>query len=551
MRARLLRRLALALAVPALTPLAACAGDEPDRGGAAERPNVVVLMTDDQTLESMRVMPGVRRTLADQGTTFTRSFTSFAVCCPSRATFLTGQYAHNHGVLSNRPPEGGYGRLDRAETLPVWLGRAGYRTMHVGKFLNRYGQHLGPHHVPPGWDEWHGSIDPSTYAYYGYTLNENGELVTYPRAYSTDLYAERAIELIEDAAGGDEPFFLNVGFLAPHAGAPRDPGDLRGLATPSPAPRHRGRFAGEPLPADVRAAFDETDLSDKPAAMRALPRIRARRAGVIRANYRQRLESLLAVDEAVVAIVDALRDEGELDDTLVIFTSDNGFFHGEHRMQSEKMLVYEPSIRVPLVMRGPGVPRGETRGQLVTNADLSPTILAVAGASPAKRQDGRSLLSLLADPGLEWGRDLLIEGMDGYTIVGYDALRTYRYLYARYSTGEQELYDLERDPHQLDSVHADPAYSGVRAQLARRLASLAGCAGRACSRGPDLRLSVSGCRVRVSGRAIERVRFRSGRRASDSRAPFAARAAGTRVRATVRTSDGRMASLDRRLAGCG
>ncbi len=541
------RRLALILLIGA--PVAACSGGDDPRSADEVKPNVVVLMTDDQTLESMRVMPGVRRALAAQGTTFTRSFTSFAVCCPSRATFLTGQYAHNHGVLSNRPPDGGYGRLDRDETLPVWLQRAGYRTMHVGKFLNRYGQHLGPHHVPPGWDEWHASIDPSTYRYYGYTLNENGELVTYPRAYSTDLYGERAIELIEDAAG-DEPFFLNVGFLAPHAGAPRDADDLRGLATPSPAARHRDRFAGEPLPRAVRAAFDEADVSDKPAYLRARPRIGALRA-VIGENYRQRLESLLAVDEAVVAIVDALREEGELDETLVVFTSDNGFFHGEHRMPSEKMLVYEPAVRVPLIMRGPGVPAGERRGQLVTNADLSPTILEVAGASPAKPQDGRSLLPLLADRGLEWGRDLLIEGMDGYSVVGYEALRTYRYLYARYSTGERELYDLERDPHQLTSVHTDPAYASVRAQLARRLASLETCAGRTCAVRPKLRLSASGCRVRVSGPAIERVSFRSQRRRSDSRPPFATLAAGSSVRARVRTADGRVASLDRRLPGCG
>jgi N-acetylglucosamine-6-sulfatase len=546
MRAR--RRLAVILLLG--VPVAACGGGDDPGAADQERPNVVVLMTDDQTLESMRVMPGVRRALAAQGTTFTRSFTSFAVCCPSRATFLTGQYAHNHGVLSNRPPEGGYRRLDRHETLPVWLRRAGYRTMHVGKFLNRYGQHLGPHHVPPGWDEWHGSIDPSTYRYYGYTLNENGELVTYRRAYSTDLYAARAIELIEDAAEDDEPFFLNVGFLAPHAGAPRDADDLRGLATPSPAARHRDRFAQEPLPPGVRAAFDEADISDKPAYMRARPRLGDRRA-VIRENYRQRLESLLAADEAVVDIVEALREEDELDDTLVIFTSDNGFFHGEHRMPSEKMLVYEQAIRVPLIMRGPGVPRGERRGQLVTNADLSPTILAVTGASAAKRQDGRSLLPLLADRGLEWGRDLLIEGMDGYSVVGYEALRTYRYLYARYRTGERELYDLERDPHQLTSVHADPAYAGVRAQLARRLASLATCAGRSCGARPALRLSASGCRVHVTGPGIERVSFRSERRRSDSRPPFAAVAAGSSVRARVSTADGRVASLDRPLPACG
>jgi N-acetylglucosamine-6-sulfatase len=529
------------------------AGCGPGAGPAQEpeeRPNVVVLMTDDQTLESMRVMPGVRRTLAARGTTFTRSFVSFALCCPSRATFLTGQYAHNHGVLGNRLPTGGYGRLDRRETLPVWLRRAGYRTMHVGKFLNRYGQDRGPYHVPPGWDDWHGSVDPFTYEFYGTLLNENGALRGYPSDYSTDLYARRAIDLIGRAATGDRPFFLSVGFLAPHSGGPRELDDPAGLATPVPAPRHRDRFAYEPLPPGVRASFNEADVSDKPAYLRALPPIGVKKAEAIEENYRQRLESLLAVDEAVVSITNALREEGELDNTLVVFTSDNGFFFGEHRMPSEKMLVYEPSIRVPLIMRGPGVPVGAERRQLVTNADLAPTILDAANASATKPQDGSSLLPLLADPRLEWGRDLLIEGAEGFTVTAFQALRTYRYLYAEYVTGERELYDLERDPHELRSVHDDPAYAPVRAELSRRLRALRVCVGRGCRTRPAVRLRVTGCRVRARGPAIQKVTFRARTRTSDGRRPFAALVDGGRVRATVRMLDGRVVTLDRRLPAC-
>ena len=470
----------LALALLALAAAGCNGANEAGQGGDDERPNVVVLMTDDQTLESMRVMGGVRRTLAERGTTFARSFVSFALCCPSRATFLTGQYAHNHGVLGNRPPTGGYGRLDTAETLPVWLQRAGYRTMHVGKFLNRYGLDRPPTELPPGWDDWHASVDPLTYQYYGTMLNENGSLHTYPERYSTDLYARRAEALIRRAADDERPFFLFVGFLAPHAGGPRELDDPVGLATPVPAPRHRERFAAEALPPAVRAAFSERDMSDKPAYLRARPPIAPEQEEAIEENYRQRLESLLAVDEAVVSIIRTLRTEDELDNTLVIFTSDNGFFHGEHRMPSEKMLAYEPSIRVPLVMRGPGVPAGAERRQLVTNADLAPTILDVADATPTKPQDGSSLLPLLADPRLEWGRDLLIEGTDGFTVVAFEALRTYRYLYVEYVTRERELYDLERDPHELRSVHDHPAYQPVERELARRLRRLSTCAGRRC-----------------------------------------------------------------------
>jgi N-acetylglucosamine-6-sulfatase len=382
-------------------------------------------------------------------------------------------------------------------------------------------------------------------------LNENGALRTYPSDYSTDLYAGRAEELIERAAVGDRPFFLSVAFLAPHGGGPRELDDPVGLATPVPAPRHRDRFVVEPLPPGVRAGFNESDMSDKPAYLRALPPIGDDQAEAIEENYRQRLESLLAVDEAVVSITNALRQAGELDDTLVIFTSDNGFFHGEHRMPSEKMLVYEPSIRVPLIIRGPGVPVGAERRQLVTNADLAPTILDVADASPTKPQDGSSLLPLLADPRLEWGRDLLVEGPEGFTVTSFEALRTYRYVYVEYVTGESELYDLQRDPNELDSVHDDPAYAPVEAELARRLQALRVCVGRDCRTRPAVRLRVTGCRVSARGRRIERVTFRARTLTSDSSGPFTALVDGDEVRAAVRTFDGRVVTLDRRLPGCG
>jgi N-acetylglucosamine-6-sulfatase len=534
---------AVSLFVALLLPAAA-------EAGAPKRPNIVVLMTDDQTLESLRVMSGVRSSLAAEGTTFDRAFVSNALCCPSRATLFTGQYSHNHGVLSNAPPDGGYGRLDKRNWLPVWLQRAGYRTVHIGKFLNQYGI-VNPTAVPRGWSEWYASVDPSTYFFYGYTLNENGLLNTYgldrnPLYYSTDYYTERAVSVVERMGETGTPFFLSVAFLAPHSGGPRDPDDPEGLATPSPAPRHVDRFVKEPLPGDP--SYNESDVSDKPSFIQALPPIRAARAAAIDENYRQRLESLLAVDEGVVRIVDALRAEGELDNTLILFTSDNGFFHGEHRVQTGKVLVYEPSIRVPLILRGPGVPEGRHRGQLVTNADLAPTILEAAQAKPGKIQDGRSLFRLLEDRGLEWGRDLLIEGAPGVNQPAFDALRTYRYVYVQYANGERELYDLERDPHQLTSLHNDPAYAGIQAELSRRLGLLSVCAGRSCRTRPAARLAVRRCRARVAGAGVEEVTFRSARRLRlDRGRPFGSPVGGLRLRARIHTSDGQVVTLDRRL----
>jgi arylsulfatase A-like enzyme len=537
----------------------------PSPAAKRPRPNVLVLMTDDQTLESMRVMPNVRRLLGRRGTTFDRSFASFSLCCPSRATLFTGQYAHNHGVLGNAPPQGGYAKLDKREWLPVWLQRAGYRTVHLGKFLNGYGvrsRGSSPTEVPPGWSEWYGSVDPSTYRFYGYTLNENGTLRTYgagrnPAFYQTDFYARRASALIQRIAPASQPFFLSVGFLAPHSGGPREPDDPRNQGTPVPAPRHRNRFASEPLPQPP--SFNELDVSDKPRVIRTRRLIGPRRIAAIQENYQQRLESLLAVDEAVAGIVGALRATGELDRTVILFTDDNGFFHGEHRIRNGKVLVYEPSIRVPLIMRGPGVPRGARRRQLVTNADLAPTILDVANARPRRIQDGRSLYPLLRDRSRVWGRDLLIEGGDGGA-AAFDAIRTYRYIYVRYANGDRELYDLRRDPHQLRSLHNSRRHAGVRNALARRLAALKSCRGRRCRARPRVRLRVrrSGrrCRARVRGRGIERVDFivRGRRRARDRRAPFSkrvrSRARRFRLRARVTMRDGRVVTLDRRLRRC-
>ena len=375
-----MRRAAGALLAFALV-LGGC-GASPEPGqqtkpGQLTKPNVLVILTDDQTVESMRVMAGVRAELGAAGTTFERSFVSNPLCCPSRATLYTGQYTHNHGVIGNRPPEGGYGRLDKSEWLPVWLQRAGYHTVHIGKFMNRYGQDSPPTEVPPGWDEWYTSVDPSTYSFTQYQLNENG-VVSWGRKYSTDEYSDRAVDAVERLAPGTDPFFLSVAYLAPHSGRPAESDDPAGLATPMPAPRHRDAFAAEPLPA--WPAFDEADVSDKPSFVRRLPRLSAERTAAVTEMYRQELESLLAVDEGIVRVVGALRAAGELDKTLIVFTSDNGFFHGEHRVPYGKVMVYEPSIRVPLILRGPGVPAGERRRQLVTNGARAGRPLAVPAA---------------------------------------------------------------------------------------------------------------------------------------------------------------------------
>lgn len=475
-----MRRAGLAALLAATALLQGAAGERSTAlAQVPARPNIVVIMTDDQTAESLRVMVNVRRLLADRGTSFANSFTTYPQCCPSRATFLTGQYAHNHGVLGNSPPAGGYIKLDHSNTLPVWLENAGYYTVHLGKYLNGYGRR-DPREIPPGWSEWRGSVDPSTYRYTGYTLNENRTLTTYG-GYQTDVYAQKAAEVIRRRAPLARPFFLSVAFLAPHSGAPADPDDPgAGIVTPSPALRHRDAFAAEPPPRPP--SFNEADVSDKPSGIRTRHLIPPERVRAIRENYQQELESLLAVDEGVARIVAALRDSGELGNTLVIFTSDNGFFHGEHRVAQGKNLPYEPAIRVPLVVRGPGVPVGRRLTQRVANIDLAPTIVDAANARAGRVLDGRSLLPLFTSPTTPLPRDLLVERGPGED--PYSALRTGRYLYVEYSSGARELYDLALDPHQLESRHADPAYAAVRRELAERLARLRSCRGASCRTAP-------------------------------------------------------------------
>jgi N-acetylglucosamine-6-sulfatase len=565
--------LAAALAALTLSALLAVAAG----GGAAiaspqqlpGKPNIVVVMTDDQTVESMRVMANVNTLLAREGTTFENNFASFPLCCPSRTTFITGQYGHNHTIMGNAAPTGGYDKLapTHANSLPAWLQQAGYHTVHLGKYLNGYGR-TNPTAVPAGWSEWYGSTDPSTYQFYNYRLNENGRLAVYGTGaanYQADVYNRKAVDLIRRLAIGPKPFFLSVAFLAPHSGGPRDSDDPANLATPSPAPRHRNAFANQPLPAPP--SLNEADVSDKPAAIRSRPVLGTARLNALREGYQQRLESLLAVDEAVRDILSALAATNVLSRTYVIFTADNGFFHGEHRIPSGKVLVYEPSVRVPLIIRGPGIPRGVTRANLAANVDLAPTILDVAGGRAARRLDGVSLLRFASDRLRRSGRDILLE------TTTYSAIRTPRHVFVQHSTGEQELYDLATDPHQLTSLHADARYAALKTELARRLTALRTCAGDACRRGPDLRLGVlyrrgrGGCarsnvRLRVGGSAASRissVAFYRGTRAikSDRRAPYTATVSRSRlgrrptlVRALVTLNDSRSASLDRALRRC-
>jgi N-acetylglucosamine-6-sulfatase len=522
----------IAAALVAFVLAAAVLGAVQERASAADssKPNVIFILTDDQTLAEMQALPHTRALLADQGATFDRAYISYPLCCPSRATFLTGEYIHNTNVRGNDPPVGGWGRFNglgtEAKALPVWLQDAGYETVHLGKYLNGYPNTDPP--VPPGWDEWYGKLsqyNPTLYGnqiYFNYSLLEQGpggptHIVDYGQGeddYQTDVLADKAVDAIHrlGGPGQSQPFFLNLWFSAPHAPYVA-------------AARYAGAFDGTPVAHN--ASLNEKVMSDKPKFMRRLHKLKRRQLAFIHERQRNRLAQLLSVDDAVDQIYQALSQEGRLDDTYIVFSSDNGYFAGEHRIAQGKYLPYEPSSHVPLIIRGPGIAPGSHSPELVSNADLAPTIAAIAGATPQLTEDGRSLLPYAENPSARSTRPILLEGDTGSNLTGgeageasvgssaslkgkrgvgnleqepiaekaravrapaYRAIRTDRYLYVRYAgRAGAELYDMAIDPLQLRSREHDPRYRFVKAWLAARLLALEPCAGSLCSAdiGPD------------------------------------------------------------------
>ena len=470
--------LVLALALGVAFGLVPGSGAPASGQAPAAKPNLLVVMTDDLETDDLKALPSVRR-LAELGTTFSSSFVGYSLCCPSRATYLTGQYNHNNGVLSNAPPDGGFGRLDHSNTLPVWLQAAGYHTTHIGKYLNGYENASFHTTVPPGYSDWQG-LAIGTYRMYDYSINDNGTLVPYgtaPADYQTDVLANRAVAAIRERARSPQPFYLKFSPLAPHGSGAVAGHNGMG---PDPAPRHRGAFAGEPL--DVGPAYDEVDVRDKPASIRQLPRISAQARAGIDTRNRRRLASLLAVDEAITLMVDELRAAGELDQTIIAFTSDNGWQEGEHRVVQGKVRVYEPSIRVPLIIRGPGFAAGAVAPAMAINVDLPHTLAAAAGAVPGRVQDGLDLREVARGSARALARPLLNEtGAPGLSNRNFhQAIRTGTHKYVEYANGERELYDLRSDPDELVNVAGDPAQAETLAQLDARLEVLKTCAGASC-----------------------------------------------------------------------
>lgn len=442
-----------------------------------DQPNIVLITADDQTARELQWLPQTRQLLGRAGLRFTNMIAPHPNCCPARAQILTGQYAHNNNVRTNSPPWGGHEGFEPRTALPVWLQEAGYRTGFVGKYLHGYDDADG---IEPGWDEWKPIIGTLS-DYRSFLQYDNGELVQFgPEDYHTDTVAQQAADMVTGFSRTPEPFFVWSSFIAPHGTCQGNPEpDCSG--PPPAADRHAGLLGDVELPSLRSPAFNERDVSDKHKEVKRSPRADAAAQQTL---FTQRLRTLAALDEAIAGIVAALEAAGTLEETVIMFTSDNGYLFGEHRLVG-KNVPYEEAIRVPLLIRGPELPAGERRRQIVSMTDLAPTIAELADARPMVELDGRSLLGYAVKNVRQRDRGLLLQAgsraRDEAKAWKWRGVRTRRYTLVRWRKPRLvELTDRQVDPHQLDNVARDPRYRKVRRALAAYLDELEDCTDGTC-----------------------------------------------------------------------
>lgn len=420
--------------------------------------NIIFILTDDQPWHTMQFMPKTTHLLGDFGVTFTNAFNSNPLCCPSRASSLTGLYSHNTNVLSNELPWGGVQKFDDSSTIATWLHDAGYRTGIYGKYLNEYGA-ISPY-VAPGWDEWHVYTRIGNEGgYQNYYLIENGVenhyVGTTSATYSTNVLRDKAINFIENTPA-NQPFFLYFSPTTPHQPAVPDPADAGSFST---------------LPPYRPPSFNEADVSDKPTWVKNLPLLTTTEINDIDALYRRQVESLQSVDRAVEAIIDALEQTGRLENTAIVYTTDNGFASGSHRWE-KKECVYIDCSKAPLLVRAPGI-TNRVDDNIMLNVDIPITFAEWAGITPPPGRDGTSFATLLSNPQTPWRDNGLIEVLSvGHSHkMNLQGVVTKDYLYAEYVDGDKELYDRTNDPYELTNVILNPAFSTVAADLHAKVLS--------------------------------------------------------------------------------
>jgi len=445
-------------------------------------PNIIFILTDDMAATDLAYMPRTIKLIQNQGISFDKFFVSISLCCPSRTSLLRGQYAQNTKVTDNALPYGGFDRVYQLglenSMLPDWLKQAGYRTALFGKYLNFYPGLAGKTYIPPGWDEWASPVDGFPYTEFNYTLNENGKLVKYgntPQDYETDVLSSLSLKFINNSLNQNQPFFVYIATYAPHHPY-------------TPAPRHAGMYNTLSLPKPP--SFNEADMSDKKGTLLWKYPLTDNQINDLQTDYRLRMESLQAVDEMVGKVVDTLSAAGKLNDTYIFFTSDNGYHLGQHRLPAGKNTPYEEDILVPFLVSGPDIRSGGHVKELTGNIDIAPTIADLAGATIPNFVDGRSLTSFLFGQSVtQWRQAYLLQralipagekdndSVEESDVSGepsgliepsdspydnvpmaYNGLRTQQYTYLEFYNGVVQIYDLNKDPYELNNFFktADP-----------------------------------------------------------------------------------------------
>ena len=468
---RLVASMATAVLLASVVVLVMAIDSARSIASAAERPNIVFVLTDDQFPGTENAMPALKKDIISQGVEFINMTSTYPLCCPARATIERGQYAHNTHIYGNELPLGGWAKFRdqglQDSTIATWLHDAGYQTGLFGKYMNNYGDRS----IPPGWDRWYAWNGPQE----GWTaINDQGvQKPMDPQEADSDT-SNAALEFLRSHLGRPAPVFAFVSFGAEHAPYYHDQADT-------------DKFAGVRVPRTP--SFNEADVSDKPSNVSKRSKLSSSDIADLDQKYRKGLRSLMRVDRFVERASDLLRSKGEMRDTFFVFYTDNGNHFGQHRLAPGKLQPYREDTSFPLIVRGPGIPHDSKNGELVGNHDIAPTLARMGGANIPAFVDGRSVLSLAQNPSTTWPRTAILSERETNLDPPnrWDMLRMEGSSYTRYEDGQQkEYYDLGLDPYQVHNAlgASDTAYAApdaaTRAYYEKRLDDLYACAGGSC-----------------------------------------------------------------------